>query len=99
MLKRVIPAALGLALSLPAVAVNWGFLEDAPVARFTDRDWALMEETSQKALDEAADGETHGWNNPESGAFGKTPRIVEKLSTIDGVLRVRDARIINLLDA
>jgi len=35
----------------------------------------------------------------ESGAFGKTPRIVEKLSTIDGVLRVRDARIINLLDA
>jgi CheY-like chemotaxis protein/nitrate reductase NapAB chaperone NapD len=35
----------------------------------------------------------------ESGAFGKTPRIIEKLSTIDGVLRVKDARIINLLDA
>jgi CheY-like chemotaxis protein len=34
----------------------------------------------------------------ESGAFGKTPRIIEKLSTIDGVLRVKDARIINLLD-
>lgn len=35
----------------------------------------------------------------ESGAFGKTPRIIEKLSTIDGVLRVKDARIINLIDA
>lgn len=35
----------------------------------------------------------------ESGAFGKTPRIVEKLSLIDGVLRVKDAKIINLLDA
>ena len=70
MLMRVIPAALGFALSLPAAAVNWGFLEDAPVARFTDGDWALLEETSQKALDEAADGDTHGWNNPESGAFG-----------------------------
>lgn len=35
----------------------------------------------------------------ESGAFGKTPRIIEKLSAIDGVLRVKDARIINLLDA
>ena len=35
----------------------------------------------------------------EGGAFGKTPRIVEKLSKIDGVLRVKDAKIINLLDA
>ena len=34
----------------------------------------------------------------ESGAFGKTPRIIEKLSLIDGVLRVKDAKIINLLD-
>ncbi len=35
----------------------------------------------------------------ESGAFGKTPRIIEKLSLIDGVLRVKDAKIINLIDA
>jgi hypothetical protein len=35
----------------------------------------------------------------ESGAFGKTPRIVEKLSLIDGVLRVKDAKIIKLMDA
>lgn len=34
----------------------------------------------------------------ESGAFGKTPRIVEKLSLVDGVLRVKDAKIINLID-
>ncbi len=34
----------------------------------------------------------------ESGAFGKTPKIVEKLSLIDGVLRVKDAKIINLID-
>ena len=34
----------------------------------------------------------------ESGAFGKTPRIVEKLSLVEGVLRVKDAKIINLLD-
>lgn len=35
----------------------------------------------------------------ESGAFGKTPRIVEKLSLIDGVLRVKNAKIIKLIDA
>ncbi|MCP4545640.1 MAG: response regulator [bacterium] len=34
----------------------------------------------------------------ESGAFGKTPRIVEKLSQIDGVLRVKEASIIKLMD-
>ena len=34
----------------------------------------------------------------ESGAFGKTPRIVEKLSMVDGVLRVKDAKIINLIE-
>jgi len=34
----------------------------------------------------------------ELGAFGKTPRIIEKLSQIDGVLRVKQAGIINLRD-
>jgi CheY-like chemotaxis protein len=32
------------------------------------------------------------------GAIGRTPRIVEKLSQIDGVLRVKEARVIRLLD-
>jgi translation elongation factor EF-1beta len=32
-------------------------------------------------------------------ATGKTPRIVDKLSKIDGVLRVREAKIIKLMDA
>ncbi len=34
----------------------------------------------------------------ELGAFGKTPRIIEKLSNIDGVLRIKQASIINLRD-
>ncbi|MCK4547980.1 MAG: response regulator [Candidatus Eisenbacteria sp.] len=34
----------------------------------------------------------------ETGAYGKTPRIVEKLSQIDGVLRVKEAKIIKLVD-
>jgi nitrate reductase NapAB chaperone NapD len=32
------------------------------------------------------------------GAVGKTPRIIEKLSQIEGVLRVREARVIKLID-
>lgn len=34
----------------------------------------------------------------KSGAFGKTPRIVEKLNQIDGVLRVKEADIIKLME-
>lgn len=34
----------------------------------------------------------------EVGAFGKTPRIIEKLTQIDGVLRVKEAGIIKLED-
>jgi len=33
-----------------------------------------------------------------AGAYGKTPRIIEKLSQIDGVLRVKEAGIIKLED-
>jgi len=32
------------------------------------------------------------------GAVGKTPRIIEKISQVDGVLRVREAKVIKLLD-
>ena len=34
----------------------------------------------------------------EQGAFGKTPRIIDKLGQIDGVLRVKEASIIKLLE-
>lgn len=34
----------------------------------------------------------------EGGAFGKAPRIIEKLGQIDGVLRVKEASIIKLID-
>ena len=32
------------------------------------------------------------------GAVGRMPKIVEKLGQIDGVLRVREARVIRLVD-
>ena len=32
------------------------------------------------------------------GSLGKTPRIIEKLNQIDGVLRVREAKVIKLID-
>jgi len=74
--KRLLPAAL-LSLSLPATAMNWGFLEDAPAGRFTEGDWTLVGETRQNALDQAHDGEAVEWHNTQTGAFG----IIRPLDT------------------
>lgn len=67
---KLLLAGLGLALSLPAAAVNWNFLEYSPASHFTEKDWDLMRQTGREALDKAPDGATRGWNNPETGAFG-----------------------------
>jgi len=32
------------------------------------------------------------------GAVGRAPRIIEKISQIDGVLRVREAKVIRMLE-
>ena len=79
MLKKLLVTSLGLALSLPVAAMNWGFLEDAPAGHFTDGDWSLMGKTTQEALDQAADGDTRGWNNTKTGAFG----TIQPLNTYD----------------
>ncbi len=70
MRNKLLLAGLGLALSLPAAAVNWDFLEYSPASYFTEKDWDRMTETGQEALDQAPDGDPRGWNNPETGAFG-----------------------------
>ncbi len=70
MRKMIIPLALGLSVSLPTMAVNWSFLKYSAVSQFTEQDWELLRKTGREALDNAPDGDTRGWNNPETGAFG-----------------------------
>jgi surface antigen len=70
MRARILPAIFGLAVTLPAVAANWNFLEFSPASSFTEQDWELMGKTMDEALGKAADGDTRGWNNSQSGAYG-----------------------------
>ncbi len=70
MRNMIIPIAIGLFISMPAPAANWSFLQDTAVSQFSEQDWELFSKAGHEALDEAPDGETRGWNNPESGAFG-----------------------------
>lgn len=60
----------GLLVSLPVAAMNWGFLKHTPVSHFTEQDWELMRAAGREALANAPDGETVGWSNPDTGAFG-----------------------------
>jgi surface antigen len=70
MRATVFTLSIGLAISLPAVAVNWNFLQYGPAGQFTAEDWELLRQSGREALDKAADGDTRGWNNPATGAFG-----------------------------
>lgn len=67
---KILVLGVGLLVSLPGAAMNWGFLRHAPVSHFSDKDWELMRSAGREALANAPDGETVGWHNPDSGAFG-----------------------------
>jgi surface antigen len=62
-------AALLLA-AFPAMAINDMFAKDAPVAKMTEEDFRVAGLVVQKALDDAADGETRSWENPATSASG-----------------------------
>lgn len=68
-----------LAVPLAVNAANWRFLKHSPASKFTDQDFALFTSAGQEALNEAPDGDTRGWNNPDTGAFG----TVQPLSTYE----------------
>lgn len=73
MTTRIALVAAALAAMLTttsAHSVNWRALDYSPVRFFTDTDWALFRLTSRKLLEEAPDGETRTWENPDSGNHG-----------------------------
>jgi surface antigen len=79
MSTKVLIAGLLLLISLPAVALNWRFLQYSPVTQFTDQDWDLLRQAGEKALERGADGEIARWSNPATGASGS----IQPLDTTD----------------
>ena len=51
-------------------AFNTLFLEDAPIARFTEQDTKLMVDTFISAMNENDDGKATAWKNEETGVSG-----------------------------
>ncbi len=84
---RKLPFALGLLLSLcalaaatPSHAQGYSFLKYAPERYFQDRDWQLMQEAVQEALDTRADGESVHWANQATGCSGTVTALKADLS-------------------
>ena len=80
-----IAALLGLAgIAGPCAAVEY-FYKDLPVARMTDDDFKLATPVIRRALDEGAEGQTHSWENPATGASGsiklRSPPFTRKGTT------------------
>lgn len=50
---------------------NIGFLEDAPLTRFTGPDREMFGKNLNTALEQNADGEVRRWQNPDTGSAGE----------------------------
>jgi len=55
----------------PALAVNLGFLNDAPYTHFTEADRKLFDDTLIDVLSHGADGQAREWSNPATRAGGE----------------------------
>ncbi|MDJ0958844.1 MAG: RT0821/Lpp0805 family surface protein [Arenicellales bacterium] len=59
-----------LVISIPAFGINLLFLDDAPIARFKEKDVELMLNTLTDALENADNGVEMKWENPDTGYHG-----------------------------
>ena len=56
--------------SVPVSGQGYRWLDTSPIKFFSDEDWELMRSTARKTLDDARDGTTANWSNPETDASG-----------------------------
>ncbi len=89
----VVAALAATLMSGPAHSVNWRFLDYSPVRFFNDTDWALFKLTGRELLEEAPDGETRTWENPDSGNQGVMKAVTTYKSKVG--LKCRQLRIRN----
>lgn len=66
----VLVAVFGLATVSTVYGVNVMFWSRSPIAKMNDDDLALLRGAAETALEQASDGETVGWSNPDTGSWG-----------------------------
>ena len=66
----LITAAVAIFVSATARSQTYRWLDTSPIKFFTDQDWEIMRSTARRTLDDAKDGTTANWSNPETEASG-----------------------------
>ena len=67
----IVSIAVASFLPAPAAAQNLGYLKDAAVSYFDEKDVAMLMETVDAALDEQQPHAIREWKNPGTGNSGK----------------------------
>jgi hypothetical protein len=57
-------------LATPIFAANVWFAHDMPMSEMTEADIEILSSAADEALENAPDGDTRLWENPETGAGG-----------------------------
>lgn len=69
--RAVYVPLLVLAAVSPAMALNWvPLLKNSPAERFDEEDLHMFLTTARKAVNEAKDNQTVGWENPDTKHHG-----------------------------
>ena len=79
-------------LTPPLYAANVWFAHDMPISQMTEADIEIFSSAAEEALENAPDGDTRQWENPETGAGGALTPL--STSEQDG-LRCRRLEIAN----
>jgi len=87
---RCILAAVALALTAPAWAVNTNVFKDAPITRLTGEEVKAFRAEVMKALDTAPDGTTVEWRAPKTRF---TSKITPNRTFADGKLKCRETTV------
>lgn len=70
-MRKLLLGILSSFVLVPAVyAFNLSFMDYSPAYYFTKSDWAISQNTAEKALNSARDNAKIAWNNPETNAHG-----------------------------
>ena len=69
-LSLVVPLTLAPAIASGQGGGQFGWLRASPVSLFTPTDWEILRRNARDALDDAEDGTTASWQNPDTGHSG-----------------------------
>jgi len=81
--RRILRLA-ALVITVFACVPNWAadrsWMRDAPAGHMTKEDWAIANDTRDRALENGVKGHVYRWQNPQTGAKGAVTPLSESFA-------------------